>query len=118
MGVKVTITKDAFGNLLSGENLQRAQYVLANNAMADMDQFVPYLRGHLADSAHLDGKNTIVYTTPYARAQFYGVVNGSPVKNYTRSGHPQATKRWDLKAKSLYGREWAEKVKQSLLEGK
>lgn len=47
MGVKVTITKDAFGNLLSGENLQRAQYVLANNAMADMDQFVPYLRGHI-----------------------------------------------------------------------
>lgn len=105
-------------NLFSNANINKARYMMANQAMADMDQFVPYKVGTLSQSAHINANGSqITYTTPYAKAQFYGIVNGSPVRNYTRSEHPQASKRWDLRAKSLYGQQWAEIAKGSLLGG-
>ena len=119
MSVHVSVDLSGLNRMLSGRSLRHARNVLANQAMADMDQFVPYKQGHLADSAHLDNEDNIVYATPYARAQFYGLIAGKyPVVHYTRTEHPQATKRWDLKAKRLYGDDWANKVKKSLLEGK
>ena len=119
MSVNVSVDLSRLNSMLSGQRLQRAQYVLVNQAMADMDKFVPYKEGHLSTQVAigLDGK-TIVYTAPYARAQFYGIINGHKVKNYTKTVHPEATKRWDLKAKSLYGDEWANKVAKKLMEGK
>lgn len=105
-------------DLFSKTNIDKARYVTANQAMADMDQFVPYKVGALSQSVHINANGSqITYTTPYARAQFYGVVNGSPVRNYTRSEHPRASKRWDLRAKALYGQQWAEIAKRNLLGG-
>ncbi len=124
MSVHVTVTGSQLSDILNGQSLERARYALANQAMADMDQFVPFKQGDLAGSAHLDGKDNIVYNTPYARAQFYGFITNyktgqqSRIRNYTVSEHPQASRRWDLKAKSLYGDDWANKVKDKLLEGK
>ena len=118
MGVKITANVPFMKNMLCGDSLDRARYVLANQAMADMDQFVPLKSSALAGSAHLDVNHNIIYSTPYARAQFYGMIHGHPVKNYTQTAGRYPTKRWDLKAKSLYGDEWANKVAQSLLEGK
>ncbi len=124
MSVHIKATGTQLSDVLNGQSLQRARYVLANQAMADMDQFVPFKQGDLAGSAHLDGKGNIVYNTPYARAQFYGFITNyktgqrSRIRNYTVSEHPQASRRWDLKAKSLYGDDWANKVKDKLLEGK
>lgn len=120
MSVRISTDLSGLNSMLSGQRLQRAQYVLVNQAMADMDKFVPYKQGHLSTQVAigLDGKS-IVYTVPYARAQFYGVVGGKyPVQHYTKTVHPEATKRWDLKAKSLYGDEWANKVAKKLMEGK
>lgn len=118
MSVRVSTDLSGLNGMLSGQRLQRAQYVLVNQAMADMDKFVPYKQGHLSTQVAigLDGKS-IVYTVPYAKAQFYGMINGHEVKNYTKTVHPEATKRWDLKAKSLYGDEWANKVAKKLMEG-
>ena len=124
MGVRVQVTGAQLSDMLSGPALDRARYTLANQAMADMDQFVPFKQGDLAGSAHLDGNDNIVYNTPYAKAQFYGLITNyktgqrSRVRNYTVSEHPQAYRRWDLRAKSLYGDDWANKVKDKLLEGK
>ncbi|MFC2685139.1 MAG: minor capsid protein [Limosilactobacillus oris] len=119
MSTHITVNLSGLNNILSSDRLSRAHYMLANQAMADMDQFVPYKRGTLSGSAHIDDNNNIVYNTPYARAQFYGIVGCKyPVVHYTRTEHPQATRRWDLKAKSLYGDKWANKVKQALLGGK
>lgn len=102
----------------STANVNKARYVMANQMMADMDQFVPYKAGTLSQSVHINANGSqITYTTPYARAQFYGIVNGSPVRNYTRSEHPRASKRWDLRAKALYGQQWADIAKDSLLGG-
>lgn len=101
----------------SQTKLDKARYVMANQMMSDMDQFVPFKNGKLSQSAHINANGSeITYTTPYARAQFYGIVNGSPVRNYTRTPHPQASKRWDLRAKALYSRKWANVAKKSLME--
>ena len=102
----------------SQAKIDKARYAMANQMMGDMDQFVPYKNGYLSRSAHINANGSeITYTTPYARAQFYGVVNGSPVHNYTRTPHPQASKRWDLRAKALYAQSWAKVAKKSLMEG-
>lgn len=106
------------GRKFSAANINKARYVMANQMMADMDQFVPYKAGTLSQSVHVNADGSqITYTTPYARAQFYGIVNGYPVRNYTRSEHPQASKRWDLRAKALYGQQWAEIAKKRLMGG-
>lgn len=119
MSFQIKIDGKLPSSILNKAALEKANYVVANQAMADMDQFIPYKQGHLAGSAHIsDNKQTIVYDEPYAKAQFYGMINGHPVVNYTRSEHPQATKRWDLKAKSLYMDKWLGKVSNSLLGGK
>lgn len=89
-------------------NLNRALYNLTNQVAADMDQFVPFSvmnHEHMANTVHVKD-NHITYSTPYARAQFYGFINGHPIRHWTTSEHPQATKRWDLKAKSLYMKQW------------
>lgn len=51
-----------------------------------MDKFVP-----LGDTEHLrnnvdKGVDYITYEMPYAHAQYVGVVNGHPVRNYTTPG--------------------------------
>lgn len=123
MSVRVNVTS-CLDRALSAQALDRARYVLANQALDDMDQFVPFRQGHLSASGHLDAKHNIVYNAPYARAQFYGFITNyktgqqSRIRNYTVSEHPQASRRWDLRAQSLYGDEWAGKVRDQLLEGK
>lgn len=119
MSVNVTYSGKHVEDLLNQSSMNKAAYVVANQAMADMDQFVPYKQGHLAGSAHIDNnKHTIVYDGPYARAQFYGMIHGYPVKNYTQTPGRYPTKRWDLQAKSLYMDKWLHKVSESLLGGR
>lgn len=124
MGVRVKVEGTLPSSVLSKRAIEKGQYMLANQAMADMDQFVPYSvknHTHLANTVAIsDDHKHITYTTPYAKAQFYGIVtdrNGRqhPIVNYTRSEHPQATKRWDLKAKSLYMDSWEKIVAHTLL---
>lgn len=48
-----------------------------------MDDFIP-----LGDTENLRGRKTkgtnyITYESPYAHAQYVGIVHGSPVRNYT-----------------------------------
>jgi hypothetical protein len=118
MSVYVSVDLNGLNSILSGSSLERARYVLADQALSDMDKFVPLKSKKLVKSGHLDNNYNIVYDTPYAKAQFYGMIHGHPVKHYTQTEGRQPTKRWDLKAAELYGDEWANKVKKSLLEGK
>lgn len=125
MSVRVSYSGKKLAEIFSQANLEKANYIVANQAMEDMDQFVPYRQGHLAGSAHISGnKQTIVYDEPYAKAQFYGFITNyktgkiSRIRNYTPTEGRSPSRRWDLRAKSLYGDVWANKVKKSLLEGK
>lgn len=84
--------------------IKRGQYALINQAMSDMEQFVPKDQGHLRDSVHASSNGSqITYTMPYAQAQFHGMINGSRIHNYTTPG---TSRRWDLKAKSMFMDSW------------
>ncbi|CAL6998463.1 minor capsid protein [Lactiplantibacillus plantarum] len=104
MAFRINVDLDSFMEQTSLNNVKRGQYALVNQAMSDMEQFVPKDQGHLRDSVHATAEGSqITYAMPYAKAQFYGIINGHPVHNYTTPG---TTKRWDLKAKSIFMDSW------------
>ncbi|RWU87229.1 minor capsid protein [Lactiplantibacillus plantarum] len=104
MAFKINVDLDGFMDQTSLTNVKRGQYALVNQAMSDMEQFVPKDQGHLRDSVHAtsDG-GQITYAMPYAKAQFYGMINGSRIHNYTTPG---TSRRWDLKGKSVFMDSW------------
>lgn len=104
MAFRINVDLDGFMDQTSLNNVKRGQYALVNQAMSDMEQFVPKDQGHLRDSVHAtaDGSQ-ITYAMPYAKAQFYGMINGSRIHNYTTPG---TSRRWDLKAKSMFMDSW------------
>lgn len=114
MVLKVNVDLAQFNERTSPANIKKAQYALMNEAMKNMEQFVPLKQGPLRDSVHetADG-NQIAYNKPYAKAQFYGIINGHPVnpENYSTPG---TTKRWDLKAKSMFMNNWVKVFKEGL----
>src|SRR5690606_28668898 len=85
----------------------KAQFVLATQVHADMNQYVPWLSGDLRSQSTfaMDGKS-IYYNVPYARAQFYGY-GGKGRYKVRRYSTPGTTARWDLKAKAIHGRSWS-----------
>lgn len=84
---------------LSPQSRQRGQYALANQALADMNPFVPMKKGILRMTGHVeDSGNSAVWNTPYAAEMFY-----MPKLNYTTPG---TGPRWDNKAKGMYMRDW------------
>lgn len=100
MGVKVKINLDGLKRKTSSAVLLKARRIVANESLAAMDKYVPYLEGNLSKQVYIatDGSK-LVYTMPYAKAQFYGVINGSPITHWTTATHKLATKRWDLSMK-------------------
>lgn len=123
MSVNVRIIGNSLEKMFNDDAFSKATEDLANQMMADMDPFVPYSgkhHAHMANTVHLDGnKHTIVYNTPYAKAQFYGFITNyktgqqSRIYNYTTVPHEQATRRWDLRAKGLYSDKWSRIVGES-----
>lgn len=99
--VKVSINLSAARQKLSTKALQAGQRALANQAAADMNQFVPKDEGHLrlAMSIDTDG-SAINYHMPYAAELFY-----MHKYNYTTPG---TGPRWDNKAKGFFISSWIE----------
>lgn len=98
---------------LSEQAHLRGRQALANQAMADMNQFVPKRDGILRLTATVDMDGSHVnYNTPYARAQYYGRVGrgGYPVLRYSTPG---TGPKWDEKAKPIYLPDW----KKAYLKG-
>lgn len=90
-GVKRKLSKDA---------LRSGRYAVTNQALADMNQFVPMREGNLrtATSMSLDGSE-ITYHMPYAKAHFYAPDGW----NYTTPG---TGPHWDDKASGIYMEDW------------
>ncbi len=90
------------------DNLTRlGRYALANQAMVDMNMYVPKRTGQLRGSSFLmDNGKKIVWNTPYARRQFYNQMN-----NYTTSG---TGSRWDVKAKNNHIAQWESIVRSAM----
>lgn len=84
---------------LSPQAHQRGQYVVANQALADMNQFVPMKEGILRMSGTIDIDGSAVrWNRPYAAKMFYMMMY-----NYTTPG---TGPRWDNRAKSRYMVDW------------
>ena len=98
--MKVKIDLDGVFKKLSDGALKRGQYALANQALADMNQYVPKRESHLrtAVSMGIDGTE-IIYNMPYAKAQFYAPGGWK----YTTPG---TGPRWDEKAKGIHMDDW------------
>lgn len=83
------------------------QYALANQAHADMNNYVPALDFDLRNQSYVTNDNKqIIYGVPYARRQFY-----TQFSNYTT---PNTGPRWDLKAKSIHINSWIHITKQAM----
>lgn len=107
---EIRITGNPFGKLESAINSTAVKQATLNQMESDMQRFVPYRQGNLTHDTFIDAQNSqIIYKVPYAKAQFYGIVGAGhyPVKNYTTATHPQAGKRWDLRGKATFGKDWA-----------
>ena len=103
--VKITVELSGAKKKLSTTSMQRGKYALANQALSDMNQFVPMKDNilRMTASMSLDG-SSIIYSTPYAKAQFYSFVGrGYRVYSYTTPG---TGRRWDLRAKARYMPDW------------
>ena len=97
----VTINVDLGGahKKLSSQAQQRGQYALTNQALADMNQFIPMDENILRMSASIDlDGQAINYNTPYAARMFYMFMY-----NYTTPG---TGPRWDNKAKAMFMSDW------------
>ena|SRR5690625_4074469 len=88
--------------------IPKAQYIMANQVHADMNNYVPALRYDLRNQSTIaiDG-SSIYYNVPYAKAQFYGSIvrNGKRIV-FSRYTTPGTGPRWDLKAKAIHGASW------------
>lgn len=118
MGVNVSVNLSGMASKLNGASLMNARRKVLNQMESDMQPFVPYRQGNLMNDTTISLDATeLIYHVPYAKAQFYGVVGSKyPVRQYTRTNHPKATKRWDLRAKAMYGEDWAKVAKRALLK--
>ncbi|KAA0941617.1 capsid protein [Sporosarcina sp. ANT_H38] len=95
----VTIDLSGVMNRLSQDAIRRGRYAVANQALSDMNQFVPMDEGTLRMTATIDiDGGGINYNTPYANSLFYMYKH-----NYTTPG---TGPRWDLKAKSAFMSDW------------
>lgn len=85
----------------------KAQFVYANQVHADMNEYVPWLSGDLANQSTIaiDGKS-VYYNVPYARRRFY--------EHARRYSKPGTTARWDLKAKAIHGKSWERVARRAM----
>lgn len=119
--------KANFGKLkgeFSPFSISKAKFVALNQMKSDMEHLIPKrsesdrtnLRGSVAI---LPDNSGITYNTAYAKAQFYGVITDKhggkyPVKHYTQWPGDFPGKRWDLRGKELYGKDWVKAFKGGL----
>lgn len=111
------------------ERLSKAQKFIDSECIRQMKPYTPFRTGMLERSATLGtviGSGRIVYTSPYARYQYYGVVYGpnipiyengilvgfrSPKQKhktnrmltYSKARHPQAQRLWFETMKKKHG---------------
>ena len=98
MAVKVHVDLSSLHRKLSRQALIRGRKAYTNDAHQAMEQYVPKLEGNLRKSSVIASDGSYIdYVMPYAKAQFYGVVSGHTVHNYTTPG---TSKRWDLRLKA------------------
>lgn len=114
MGITIKVDLSGANKKVSNASLKKAEYAIANQALLDMEQFVPLRDGDLRGSGHVSG-DKIIYDTVYARAQFYGGAYNKKRSWHWSKGKMAGTgPRWDKKASAMYGSKWADKGKEAM----
>lgn len=96
--MKVSFDFSGLDKKFSAHALERARSAAANDALQIMNtKYVPLLhRDSNTNLRGLSGKSSdgsfLYWKAVYAKAQFYGIVNGHQVHHYTTPG---TSKRWD-----------------------
>lgn len=128
MPIKVKADFSGMNKRFSESRLAKAHLAATNQAYTEMNKFVPSsskgknegkatLRG---DSVISSDGSKIIYSQPYAKAQFYGFITnkyGGPFKvhHYTTPG---TGKRWDLMLKAdKHGMDTVKKAFCNVLKG-
>lgn len=97
--VRVDINLSVAKRKMSQKSVKSGQYGLANQALADMNPFVPMQEGILRMTGTIDvDGGGINYNVPYAARMFY-----MPMYNYTTPG---TGPRWDNKASAIHMKDW------------
>lgn len=86
MAIRINVISDVGTDKIIAR-AEKAQEILANEAMKDTDKFVPKLSGTLSGGARVSG-NTITYPGPYARYLYHGklMVDPKTGNSYARKG--------------------------------
>lgn len=86
----------------SESSIKKGELAMANQALLDMEPYVPLRDGHLRSGSHASpGK--VTYPGPYGRAHFYGTNGIVTFRKYTTPG---TGKRWDKRVPKGTIREW------------
>ena len=105
MRLDVSINTKDIDKKLSKANLNNANRIVAGQMLMDMTPFVPFRKGTLSGSAHLNG-NVLSWNTPYARRRFY-----EENVNFTTPG---TGARWDNRAKAVNMDSWLRVLKKGI----
>ena len=121
MRVKTNVEVDLKGvnRKFGNKSMNLGRLAMANQCLADMNKFVPWATTTLRQTGReINNGKALEWRTPYAKAMFYGsrpFRRGMPstiIMTYRKSG---TGSRWDLAAKSRYGRHWARAFKRGSL---
>lgn len=97
--VKIDIDLSGAYKKLDSHSINRGRYAVANQALADMNPFVPMDEGITRQTGHVNSDGAaVLWDTPYVRRLFY-----MPMYNYTTPG---TGPRWDLKATRMFISNW------------
>lgn len=138
---KLNIDGDAIRKRYSDKK-KKARMMLKSEIVKDCDPFVPMLEGALKNSPIASiskDDDFIIYLSPYAHYQYYGVLYVDPMTgkgaffdpeygfwsrpgvskkksgrslNYSTTHHPKACSRWFEKGKNIHGKQWIDAAKK------
>lgn len=132
--VKINFRYNIDVNMLQ-KPAERADEILAIQAMKDTDPFVPALTGSLSQRTRTDGGN-IIYPGPYARFLYGGKVmvdpaTGSPWASpgatkqltnrnlvFNKAMHADAQDHWFEASKALNLEKWLRVYKKAVMDNK
>ena len=119
--VKITFDKKSVKTRIKGAN-EKALFITAQQALKDSNQYCPKDQNDLIKSSEAHSnlkKGILIWSNPYARYQYYGVVmvgrapkvaTNTPLK-YTKAG---AQKMWAHYARAKHGEDWEKTYQKAL----
>ncbi|MBO7611039.1 MAG: hypothetical protein J6T23_02385 [Elusimicrobia bacterium] len=101
----------------------RVHKFFTNECAKEMDRFVPFDNGDLAETVIQGGQptrnvtaNTITYEQEYAKVVYYGIRNGKQINIHTDK-HADATTYWDKRMWTAKGQDIVNRVQDYVNRG-